>query len=56
MLFRSVEAIQRTEAALERFHIEGIKHNLPLHLRIMRDPAFQAGELDTHFLEHHARP
>ena len=50
------EAIARSEKALEGFRIEGIKHNVPLHLRIVRDRAFQEGALDTHFLEHHARP
>jgi acetyl-CoA carboxylase biotin carboxylase subunit len=50
------EAILRAEAALQAFKVEGIKTNLPLHLRIVRDPAFQEGTLDTHFLEHHARP
>ena len=51
-----LEAIQRSIAALESFRIEGIKTNIPLHLRILRDPAFQAGQLDTRFLEHHAKP
>ncbi|HTG50238.1 MAG TPA: hypothetical protein VL915_07075, partial [Gemmatimonadales bacterium] len=50
------EAIQRSIAALESFRIEGIKTNIPLHLRIVQDPAFQAGQLDTRFLEHHAKP
>ena len=50
------EAIQRSENALQRFDIQGLKNNVPLHLRIVRDQAFQAGELDTHFLEHHAKP
>jgi acetyl-CoA carboxylase, biotin carboxylase subunit len=50
------EAIARAEGALERFQVEGIKTNLPLHLRIVRDRAFQDGALDTHFLDSHARP
>ena len=50
------EAIGRSEGALERFAIEGLKNNVPLHLRIVRDRAFQDGTLDTHFLEHHAKP
>jgi len=49
-------AIARTQDALAAFHIEGIKHNLPLHQRVMADPTFRKGELDTHFLEHHAKP
>ncbi|WP_163787332.1 acetyl-CoA carboxylase biotin carboxylase subunit [Myxococcus vastator] len=50
------QAIERSVAALQTFRIEGIKTNIPLHLRIVQDAAFQAGELDTHFLEHHAKP
>ena len=38
------------------FAIEGIKHNLPLHLRILKDPVFQSGQLSTRFLEQHAKP
>jgi acetyl-CoA carboxylase biotin carboxylase subunit len=49
------EAIARSEAALQQFTIEGIKHNVPLHLRIVRDPAFKEGALDTTFLEKHAK-
>ncbi|MDC0709576.1 biotin carboxylase N-terminal domain-containing protein [Stigmatella sp. ncwal1] len=50
------QAIERSIAALEQFRIEGIKTNIPLHLRILRSEAFRAGELDTRFLEHHAKP
>ena len=50
------EALRRSEDALQRFEIQGLKNNVPLHLRIVRDRAFQEGMLDTHFLEHHAKP
>src|SRR6218665_457619 len=50
------EAIERSIQALEGFRIEGIKTNIPLHLRILRDPVFRAGELNTRSLEHHAKP
>ncbi|AKU91853.1 acetyl-CoA carboxylase biotin carboxylase subunit [Vulgatibacter incomptus] len=52
------EAIERTLAAVRSFRIEGekLKTNLALHERILTDPAFRAGDLDTHFLEKHARP
>jgi acetyl-CoA carboxylase, biotin carboxylase subunit len=50
------EAIARSRAALESFTVEGIKTNIPLHRRIVADPAFAAGTLDTRFLEEHARP
>jgi acetyl-CoA carboxylase biotin carboxylase subunit len=49
------EALQRAEAAIAAFRVEGIKTNLPLHARIVRDAAFQAGELDTKFLDKHAK-
>jgi acetyl-CoA carboxylase, biotin carboxylase subunit len=45
------QAIARLRAALEGFRVEGVKTNLPLHLRIAASPAFARGELDTHFLE-----
>ncbi|HVG60473.1 MAG TPA: biotin carboxylase N-terminal domain-containing protein [Hyalangium sp.] len=50
------QAIERSIQALESYRIEGIKTNIPLHLRILKDPAFQAGQLDTRFLENHAKP
>jgi acetyl-CoA carboxylase biotin carboxylase subunit len=49
-------AIARAKDALASFRIEGIKHNLPLHQRILEARAFVEGELDTKFLEHHAKP
>ena len=49
------EAITRAMAAVDAFEIQGIKHNLPLHARILRDEAFRAGRLDTRFLENHAK-
>ncbi len=45
------EAIARMRRALEMFVIEGIKTSLPLHQRIFAAEEFQAGNLDTHFLE-----
>jgi len=49
------EAIHRADRALSDFRVEGIKTNIPLHQRIVRDAAFQAGALDTHFLDKHAK-
>ncbi len=40
--------------ALERAVIAGVVTNRELLARVLRHPAFQAGELDTHFLERHA--
>jgi len=50
------ETIERALRALESFQVEGIKTNIPLHLRILKDPVFREGRLDTRFLEHHAKP
>jgi acetyl-CoA carboxylase biotin carboxylase subunit len=45
------EAIARMRRCLDTMIVEGIKTNLTLHRRIMDDPEFQAGRLDTRFLE-----
>ncbi len=50
------EAIDRSTRALQSFTVEGIKTNIPLHLRILASPAFRDGQLDTRFLEQHAKP
>ena len=43
--------IARMRRALEAMVIEGIKTTIPLHLKIMNDPNFQAGNISTRFLE-----
>ncbi len=45
------EAIARMRRALEMFVIEGIKTSIPLDRRILADPDFEAGNLDTHFID-----
>ena len=45
------EAIARMRSALGEFTIEGVKTNIPLHLRILDDPDFHAGRTHTRFLE-----
>ncbi len=45
------EAIARMHGALDGFVVQGIKTTIPLHKRILADPAFVAGKFDTHFLE-----
>ena len=45
------EAIARMRRALEMFVVEGIYTTIPLHQRILRDPDFIAGKMDTRFLE-----
>jgi acetyl-CoA carboxylase, biotin carboxylase subunit len=44
-------AIARMRHALERFAVEGVKTNIPTHLKVLASEAFARGELDTHFLE-----
>jgi len=44
-------AIARMRRALDAMVIEGIKTTIPLHLKIMDDPKFQAGEISTAFME-----
>jgi acetyl-CoA carboxylase biotin carboxylase subunit len=45
------EATARMRRTLEMTVIEGIKTTIPLHLRILSDPEFQAGKLNTSFME-----
>ena len=44
-------AIARMRRALDAMVIEGIKTTIPLHLKIMDDPDFQAGKISTRFME-----
>ena len=45
------QAISRMRGALEHFSIEGVKTNIPTHLKVLASDAFARGEFDTHFLE-----
>ena len=45
-------AIARMKRALEMMVIEGIKTTIPLHLKIMDDPRFRAGDIGTDFMEY----
>jgi acetyl-CoA carboxylase biotin carboxylase subunit len=45
------DALTRLRLALDEMHVSGISTNLPLHRRIVRDPAFVAGAVDIHHLE-----
>ena len=47
------EAIARMRRALEMFVVEGIYTTTPLHQKILRDPDFIAGKIDTKFLATH---
>src|SRR5262249_31004892 len=44
-------AIARMRRALDAMVVEGIQTTIPLHLRIMNSPAFQAGDISTRILE-----
>ena len=44
------EAIRRMNRALDMFIIEGIYTSIPLHRRILAHTDFQAGRLDTNFI------
>jgi 3-methylcrotonyl-CoA carboxylase alpha subunit len=48
------EAAQLLRRTLEQTWVPGLVTNRELLARILAHPAFLAGELDTHFLEHHA--
>jgi acetyl-CoA carboxylase, biotin carboxylase subunit len=45
------QAIMRLQRALAEYFVGGIKTNIPLFLRILQDPDFQAARLDTGYLE-----
>jgi acetyl-CoA carboxylase biotin carboxylase subunit len=45
------EAIARMRRTLEMTVIEGIKTSIPLHLRILNEPDFVAGRVNTSFME-----
>ena len=45
------QAIARLRRALDEYFIGGIKTNLPLFRRVMRDEHFIAGNLDTGYLD-----
>ncbi|MFZ9583923.1 MAG: acetyl-CoA carboxylase biotin carboxylase subunit [Pseudohongiellaceae bacterium] len=44
-------AIRRMQNALEEMIVDGIKTNIPLQSRLMRDPGFRAGGTNIHYLE-----
>ncbi len=44
------EAVQRLTVALDEFHVEGIKTNIPFLRRLVRDADYQAGDISTAFV------
>ena len=45
------EALRRMDRALRTFIVEGVQTTIPLHLKILADPRFKAGDMSTAFLE-----
>jgi acetyl-CoA carboxylase biotin carboxylase subunit len=45
------QAIMRLQRALHEYFVAGIKTNISLFQRILQDPDFQAGKLDTGYLD-----
>jgi acetyl-CoA carboxylase biotin carboxylase subunit len=45
------EAMQRLARGLEEYIIGGIETTIPLHLRILKDPAFVKGRFSTQYLD-----
>jgi acetyl-CoA carboxylase biotin carboxylase subunit len=50
------EAIERMRRTLEMTVIEGIHTTVPLHLRILKEPDFVEGRLNTAFMERFQKP
>ena len=48
------EAVKRVQVALESFVLEGVTTTIPFLARVMQNAAFQAGQVDTKFLEREA--
>jgi acetyl-CoA carboxylase biotin carboxylase subunit len=44
-------ALARMRGALSEVFVDGIKTNIPLHIDIFNDPAFQDGGTNIHYLE-----
>jgi acetyl-CoA carboxylase biotin carboxylase subunit len=45
------EAVKRMQVALESFVLEGVTTTIPFLARVMQNPRFQSGQVDTKFLE-----
>jgi acetyl-CoA carboxylase biotin carboxylase subunit len=45
------EAIARMRRTLEMTVIDGIKTSIPMHLKILQDPDFLAGRMNTSFMD-----
>lgn len=45
--------IARMRRMLQEFIIDGIETNIPFHLKVLEEPAFLKGQLDTNFIVNH---
>jgi acetyl-CoA carboxylase biotin carboxylase subunit len=45
------EAIARMQRALRELRVEGVTTTVPFHQRILRDPVFLRGDMDTKYIE-----
>ncbi len=45
------QALSRLRRALDEYQVLGVKTTLPFHRRLVNDPAFMAGDIDTRFLD-----
>ncbi len=45
------EALRRMSCALDEFIVSGIRTNIPLHKRLLRDPEVMAGKMSTRTIE-----
>ncbi len=50
------EALRRMQIALDEIIIEGVRTTIPFHRLALAHPRFQAGDLDTRFVEHLLKP
>jgi acetyl-CoA carboxylase, biotin carboxylase subunit len=49
------EVFSRAKAALREYVVDGIKTNIPLHLKILHDPDFIRGEFATDFMKRYEK-
>ncbi len=45
------ECLARMDRALKEMKIEGIRTNIPFHLKVLKNPDFQKGDISTRFLD-----
>jgi acetyl-CoA carboxylase biotin carboxylase subunit len=50
------DVLERARRAFDEFVVAGIKTNIPFHKWLLAQPAFAAGDCDTHYIDEHFRP